>query len=163
MSGRSIWSFTYLKYQNLSTSDDFIYSSGFQFHFWPPQRQWHYLKMILSCWGDQYGHFYTSNTKICPLVMIYLYEWNNFLVSFKPPRRHWCHLQMILSFRRDQYGCLDTLNIKIRPLFQKIQAEPGWCNNFRGGGTEEEQRRNGGTERKSRVVLGDRMMENQGN
>ena len=31
MSGRSIWSFRHLKHQNLSTSDDFIYSSGIIF------------------------------------------------------------------------------------------------------------------------------------
>ena len=49
-SGRSIRSFRHLKLQNLSTGDDFIYSSGiiFQFHFWPPRRHWRHLKMIMQ-------------------------------------------------------------------------------------------------------------------
>ena len=64
------------------------------------------------------------------------------------------HLQIILSCRKDQYGRLDTLNVKIRLFIQKIGAEPGWCNNSGGGGTEW----NGTEEWRSTVVLDDMMM-----
>ena len=61
--------FRHLKHQNLSTCDDFINSSGifFQFHFWPPGRQWFHFQMILSCQGDWYGCLDTLNIKICSL------------------------------------------------------------------------------------------------
>ena len=58
---------------------------------------------------------------------------------------------MILSCRRDRYGHLDTFNVKIRLLFQKIEAEPGWCNNS--GGTERRRNRTEEERRRSTVVL----------
>ena len=72
-----------------------------------------------------------------------------FQFLFWPPWRQWRYLQMFSSCQALQYGRLDTLNIKIRPLFQKIQAEPGACNNS-GGGSEESDRRSRNT-----VVLED--------
>ena len=69
---RSIWLFRHLKYQNLSTGDDFIQSSRiiFLFHFWPPRRHWHHLQMILSYRGDRYRCLDTLNVKKHPLFQI---------------------------------------------------------------------------------------------
>ena len=44
----------------------------FQFNFWPPGRKWHYLQVILSCRGYQYGCLDTLNVKINPLFQILL-------------------------------------------------------------------------------------------
>ena len=42
--------------------------------------------------------------------------------------------KMFLSHQTGQDRRLATFNSKIRPLFQILDTEQGWCNNFRTGG-----------------------------
>ena len=67
LSGTSIRSFRHLKHQNLSTRDDFIYSSGIFFLvlFLATREAVALLQLILSCRALRYGHLDTLNIKIC--------------------------------------------------------------------------------------------------
>ena len=67
-----IRSYQPLKFQNLSTGDDFIDSIRIIFlvPFWILRRHWRHLPMFLSCREDQYGHLDTLNVKIPILFQI---------------------------------------------------------------------------------------------
>ena len=59
----SRWLFRHLKYQNMSTGDDFIHRNGiiFVFSYLATKEAVAPLEMILLCWEDQYGRLDTLN------------------------------------------------------------------------------------------------------